>query len=79
MADQPLWKRVLILGICLIGIIVALPNAFYGRVESANDARAALARGETLTPEMQQDMAGWPGWMPSRLVNLGLDLRGGAH
>ena len=28
MADQPLWKRVLILGICLIGIIVALPNAF---------------------------------------------------
>ncbi|HRO11098.1 protein translocase subunit SecD, partial [Amaricoccus sp.] len=48
-------------------------------VESANDARAALARGETLTPEMQQAMAGWPGWMPSRLVNLGLDLRGGAH
>ena len=24
-------------------------------------------------------MAGWPAFLPSRLVNLGLDLRGGAH
>jgi preprotein translocase subunit SecD len=79
MANHPLWKRVLILGICLIGIIVALPNGFYGRVERANDARAAAERGETLTLEMQHDKAGWPGWLPSRLVNLGLDLRGGAH
>jgi len=79
MANFPLWKRVLILGICLIGILIALPNAFYGRVERANDAREAVARGETLTPEMQQDMAGWPAWLPSRLINLGLDLRGGAH
>ena len=57
MANFPLWKRVLILGICLIGILIALPNAFYGRVERANDAREAVARGEALTPEMERDMA----------------------
>ena len=28
---------------------------------------------------MQAAEAGWPAWLPSRLVNLGLDLRGGAH
>ena len=39
MANYPLWKRMLILGICLIGLLIALPNLFYGRVERANDAR----------------------------------------
>ena len=28
---------------------------------------------------LADDIALWPGWMPSGLVNLGLDLRGGAH
>jgi preprotein translocase subunit SecD len=79
MQNFPLWKRILILGICALGILVALPNAFYGRVERANDARAAMAAGEPATPELLADAAGWPRWLPSRLVNLGLDLRGGAH
>jgi protein-export membrane protein SecD len=30
-------------------------------------------------PKLQADLDGWPGWLPSGLVNLGLDLRGGAH
>jgi preprotein translocase subunit SecD len=79
MLQFPFWKKALILGICLLGLIVAMPNLFYGRVERANDARAALERGETLTPEMQADLEAWPGWLPSRLISLGLDLRGGAH
>ena len=44
MLNFPLWKRILVLGICLLGIVVALPNVFYGRVERANDARAARRR-----------------------------------
>ena len=79
MQNFPLWKQILILGICAAGILVALPNVFYGRVERANDARAALAAGAPATPELSADAAGWPRWLPSRLINLGLDLRGGAH
>ena len=65
--------------ICLLGLIIALPNLFYGRVERANDARLAAEKGQTLTPEMLADAAAWPAWLPHGLVNLGLDLRGGAH
>ena len=79
MQNFPPWKRILILGLCVVGILVALPNAFYGRVERANDARAAMAAGQAATPELIADAAGWPRWLPSRLINLGLDLRGGAH
>jgi preprotein translocase subunit SecD len=78
MLRQPLWKQVVVLGLCLIGTLIALPNAFYGRVERANDARAALAAGAE-SPELAADAALWPRFLPSGLVNLGLDLRGGAH
>ena len=79
MQNFPPWKQTLILGLCALGILIALPNAFYGRVERANDARTAMAAGEAATPELIADAAGWPRWLPSRLINLGLDLRGGAH
>jgi preprotein translocase subunit SecD len=60
------------------GLLAALPNAFYTRVEQSNDAWAAIElEGET--PERLDVAAQWPEWMPSGLVNLGLDLRGGAH
>ncbi|AAV95583.1 protein translocase subunit SecD [Ruegeria pomeroyi] len=72
------WKRVLIWLVCIGGLVLALPNAFYTRVEQSNDARAAIElRGET--PELTATAAQWPDFMPSSLVNLGLDLRGGAH
>ena len=79
MLNFPSWQRWLVIGLCLIGVVLALPNLFYGRVERANDARAAIAQGQPETPEMAAAMAGWPAWLPSRLVSLGLDLRGGAH
>lgn len=73
-----LWKRVLIWLVCIAGLLLALPNGFYSRVEMHNDAIAAIElKGST--PELEQNVALWPEWMPSGLVNLGLDLRGGAH
>jgi preprotein translocase subunit SecD len=78
MLQIDLWKRVVILGVCALGLIFALPNAFYSRVEGHNDAVAAIeALGAT--PEREAAAGAWPEWMPSSLVNLGLDLRGGAH
>ncbi|WP_417818495.1 protein translocase subunit SecD [Tritonibacter scottomollicae] len=72
------WKRVLIWLVCVAGLLLALPNAFYTRVEQSNDAYAEIAvQGET--PERLAVAEQWPEWMPSGLVNLGLDLRGGAH
>ena len=62
------WKRVVICATCALGLLFALPNGFYGQVESYNDAQ-----------EAGQEATGWPSFLPSGLVNLGLDLRGGAH
>ncbi|WP_112323266.1 protein translocase subunit SecD [Oceanibium sediminis] len=79
MLQFPAWKSVMISLVCLAGIVFTLPNGFYNRVEQANDARILLEQGQLLTPEEEAAVAGWPSWAPSGLVNLGLDLRGGAH
>lgn len=74
------WKRILIIGLCVIGLAYAMPNLFYKRVEAHNDAVIAVERsGGAATPEQEAAMALWPNWLPNTLVNLGLDLRGGAH
>ncbi|MGI9395149.1 MAG: protein translocase subunit SecD, partial [Boseongicola sp.] len=72
------WKRVLIWVVCLTGLLFAFPNGFYTRVEQHNDAVAEI---EVLgsTPEREAAAGGWPDLLPATLVNLGLDLRGGAH
>ena len=46
------WKRVLIIGICLLGLLFALPNAFYKRVEAHNDAVAQIEATGVETPEL---------------------------
>ncbi|TNC73449.1 protein translocase subunit SecD [Rubellimicrobium roseum] len=74
----PLWQRVLVVLATVAAILFAAPNLFYDRVERSNDARASIAEGVT-APELEADAALWPEWLPSGLVNLGLDLRGGAH
>ncbi|MEM8569437.1 MAG: protein translocase subunit SecD [Pseudomonadota bacterium] len=79
MLQYPLWKRLGVLLVCLAGVMFAFPNLFYNRVESANDARAVLEAGGTLSAEEQSALNGWPSFLPSSLVNLGLDLRGGAY
>jgi len=78
MLQIDLWKRIAIALTCAIGLWLALPNAFYGPVEQHNDAAKAIELSGS-TPELQAKLALWPDWMPSGLVNLGLDLRGGAH
>jgi preprotein translocase subunit SecD len=78
MLQIDLWKRCLIWLLCGMGLWFALPNTFYTRVEQHNDALAAIEAGAS-TPQLEAEAAGWPAWMASGLVNLGLDLRGGAH
>ncbi len=72
------WKRVVIWGLVVLGLVFAIPNGFYSRVEGHNDALIAIENGGE-TPELAAARDAWPNWMPSGLVNLGLDLRGGAH
>ena len=62
------WKRIVIWLLCIGGLLIALPNAFYSRVETFNDAKL-----------LNETSDKWPSFLPSSLVNLGLDLRGGAH
>ena len=76
----PLWKRLFIWAIVATGLFMAMPNLFYSRVESHNDALTALAKsGAAPTAEQATAIAAWPAILPNALVNLGLDLRGGAH
>ncbi|MEM6758221.1 MAG: protein translocase subunit SecD [Pseudomonadota bacterium] len=72
------WKRVIIWALVALGLMLALPNGFYTRVEQHNDAAQAIELGAD-TEDNQERLALWPEFMPSSLVNLGLDLRGGAH
>lgn len=78
MLQIDLWKRLCIWGLVALGLMLALPNGFYSRVERHNDATAAVETGAD-PATVAEDLALWPDWMPSNLVNLGLDLRGGAH
>ena len=80
MTPTETWKRVLIVIVCLWGIVAAMPNAFYSRVELHNDAISAIEKADGVaTPEQLADRALWPDALPSALMPLGLDLRGGAH
>ena len=78
MLQFSLTKKILIWVVVVLGILFAMPNGFYNRVESVNDARIQLENGNT-TPGVITAAKNWPSFLPSSLVNLGLDLRGGAH
>ncbi len=78
MLQIDLWKRIVIWGLVALGLLMALPNGFYTRVETSNDAVVEIVEKGS-TPERVADAALWPDYLPSGLVNLGLDLRGGAH
>ena len=78
MLQFSLTKKILIWVVVAVGFLFAMPNGFYSRVESVNDARMQLENGYT-NPEIIKTASNWPSFLPSSLVNLGLDLRGGAH
>ena len=71
-------KRISILFVVLLGILFAFPNFFYKHVENYNDAIKSEALLDGVTNKSKLTYW-WPKFLPSRLVNLGLDLRGGAH
>ena len=79
MQENPMWKRLAIMAVCLLGFLYASPNVFYSRVEQHNDAAKEIEAAGFATPEQTADLALWPNALPSGLMNLGLDLRGGAH
>ena len=79
MLQFDMWKRVLVLGMVVLGLYFSMPNLFYARVESHNDAIKEIAKTGVETPELAAARAGWADWLPSKVMNLGLDLRGGAH
>ena len=75
MLQIDLWKRIVIWSLCAIGLILAVPNGFYSRVEGYNDAQKTFE----ISGVEVENAPSWPSFLPSGLVNLGLDLRGGAH
>lgn len=79
MLQIPLWNRLMITLVVLAGISFAMPNLFYDRVERHNDAVAEMEATGISTDALEAERALWPEVLPSTLVNLGLDLRGGAH
>jgi preprotein translocase subunit SecD len=56
MLHFPRWKIILVIGTCLLGFWLLIPNFF-----------------------SRETVDNFPAWMPSRQINLGLDLQGGAH
>jgi preprotein translocase subunit SecD len=56
MVQFPRWQKLMVLGICVLGLLFTIPN-FVSR----------------------QLVEQLPGWLPSKQINLGLDLQGGAH
>ncbi len=87
MMNMSLFQRISIWLTVAVGILLASPNFFYTTVENHNDAVAFIETGvspnaavaDMTQEELDANASGWPGFMPSSLVNLGLDLRGGAH
>ncbi|MBY6202320.1 protein translocase subunit SecD [Maritalea mobilis] len=79
MLQIPLWNRLFIIAVVLAGLAFAMPNLFYERVEQYNDAVAEVEDTGVTSEAAAEALSGWPSFLPSTLVNLGLDLRGGAH
>ena len=76
MQSMPLWKRALILLVCAWGVLAAVPNLFYTRVESHNDAVAAIEAAKarqaikTMTWRLRKRNAGLPAADRARLAVL---------
>ena len=78
MLQFSLTKKIMIWGVVALGFLFAMPNGFYSRVEAVNDAKMAIVDGDS-SADTAVAATNWPSYLPSSLVNLGLDLRGGAH
>ncbi|MGB0507302.1 MAG: protein translocase subunit SecD [Pikeienuella sp.] len=76
-------KKLLIIATCLLAVVFAAPNAAYDVADDAGLAAKEIAKltrdGAPVTAELQARADNWPSFLPRSVVNLGLDLRGGAH
>ncbi|SDZ76088.1 protein translocase subunit SecD [Rubrimonas cliftonensis] len=76
-------KKALVIALCLLGVALTAPNFFYETADEAARARAQVERleerGAPVPPDLAAQAAAWPSWLPGSVLNLGLDLRGGAH
>jgi preprotein translocase subunit SecD len=76
-------KTAAVVLVCLAGLLLALPNLFYDSADQVARARSQIAllqeRGEPVPGALADQAAQWPSWLPGGVLNLGLDLRGGAH
>ncbi len=83
MLQFPRWKQALVIGLCLLGLLFVSPNLAYETADAASRARAEVARlqaaGAPVPPALAEEAARWPSFLPASVLNLGLDLRGGAH
>ena len=77
------WKKALVIILCLLGMTFAAPNIWYDDADEAGLARKQIAKlekvGLPIDPTLVEQAARWPDFLPASVVNLGLDLRGGAH
>ena len=77
------WKKALVIILCLLGIMFAAPNVWYEQADEAGLAREQIDKlekvGLPVDPTLVEQAAMWPDFLPASVVNLGLDLRGGAH
>ncbi len=77
------WKKALVIVLCLLGVMFAAPNVWYETADEAGLARGQIAKLEkTVAPidaTLVEQAELWPSFLPAYVVNLGLDLRGGAH
>ena len=60
MLQIDLWKRIVIWGLCALGLILAMPNGFYSRVEGYNDAQKLVKLGQ----DVPTDAPSWPSYFP---------------
>ena len=78
-----IWKKLLVIGLCLAGVVFAAPNIWYSRADDAGQARRAIEKiveaGGQPSAELRARAEEWPAPLPPDVINLGLDLRGGAH
>ena len=61
-----------------LALWLAVPNFNYRNVEKINDA-LVLDESFSVSDTKSENLPYWPSWLPKKLINLGLDLRGGAQ
>lgn len=78
-----LWKKTLVIGLCLIGMVLAAPiSSMIVRIRLRSPGRRSPNWRRIQQPvpqELRDEAALWPSFLPPDVINLGLDLRGGAH